>query len=137
MKEIIGKMHQHNKSKLPPKLVVNKKYLTLETETAKKLNELFTEIGRSFARKIPTLSKPLESFLKKNSPTLPERCLTINKLKNTFFSLKMNKSTGADKISFNVIKNCFGELSDILRYDFDLIYPCKQGYFRILQRLQK
>ena len=32
----------------------------------------------------------------------------------------MNKSTGPDKISFNVIKNCFGELSDILRYVFDL-----------------
>ena len=32
----------------------------------------------------------------------------------------MSKSTGADEISFNVIKNCFGELSDILRYVFDL-----------------
>ena len=32
----------------------------------------------------------------------------------------MNKSTGADEIYFNVIKNCFGELSDILRYVFDL-----------------
>ena len=28
--------------------------------------------------------------------------------------------TGADKTSFNVIKNCFGELSDILTYAFDL-----------------
>ena len=32
----------------------------------------------------------------------------------------MNKSVGADEISFNVIKNCFGELSDILRHIFDL-----------------
>ena len=32
----------------------------------------------------------------------------------------MNKSTGADEISFNVIKNCLGELSDILRHVFDL-----------------
>ena len=32
----------------------------------------------------------------------------------------MNKSTGADEISFNVIKNCFGELSDMVRYVFDL-----------------
>ena len=32
----------------------------------------------------------------------------------------MNKSTGADKISFNVIKNCFGELSDTLKHVFDL-----------------
>ena len=34
----------------------------------------------------------------------------------------MNKSTGADEISFNLIKNCFGELSDILRYVFDLSF---------------
>ena len=34
----------------------------------------------------------------------------------------MNKSTGAHEISLNVIKNCFGELSDILRYVFDLSF---------------
>ena len=45
MKEIIRKTHQHNKSKLPRKLFVDKKYITLETEIAKKFNELFTEIG--------------------------------------------------------------------------------------------
>ena len=32
----------------------------------------------------------------------------------------MNKSTGGDKKYFNVNKKCFGELSDILRYVFDL-----------------
>ena len=30
----------------------------------------------------------------------------------------MNKSIGADEISFNVIKNCFGELIDILKFVF-------------------
>ena len=122
MKGIIGKMHQHNNSKLPRKLFVDKKYITLETEIAKKFNEFFIEIGPSLARKIPTPSKPFESFLKKttkkNSTTLTERCIAINELKDTFFSLKMSKSTGADEISFNMIKNCFGELSDILRYIF-------------------
>ena len=33
MKEILGKMHQHDKSKLPRKRFVVKKYSTLETET--------------------------------------------------------------------------------------------------------
>ena len=32
----------------------------------------------------------------------------------------MKKNTSADQISFNVIKNSFGELSDILRYVFNL-----------------
>ena len=71
-------------------------------------------------RKILSPSKLFESFLKRTSTTLPERYFTINELKDASFSLKMNQSTGADKISFNVIKNGFGELSGILRYDFDL-----------------
>ena len=61
MKEIIRKMNQHNKSKLPCKLFVDKKYITLETEIAKKFNGFFTEIGPSLARKILTVS-PLKDF---------------------------------------------------------------------------
>ena len=120
MKEIAGKMDQHSKSKLPCKLFVDKKYIKLKAEVAEKYNEFFTEIGPSLTRKIPTPSKPFEGFLEKASTTSPEKCLTINELKDTFFSLKMNKSTGADEISFNVIKNCFGKLNDIMKYVFDL-----------------
>ena len=39
----------------------------------------------------------------------------------------MNKSTGADEISFNVIKNRFRELSDILKYVFD--FSLQRGIF--------
>ena len=38
MIEILGKMHQHNTSKLPRRLFVDKKYVTLETEIAKNFN---------------------------------------------------------------------------------------------------
>ena len=38
MKEIISTMHQQNKSNLPRKLFFDKKYITLETKIAKKLN---------------------------------------------------------------------------------------------------
>ena len=120
MKEITGKMHRHSKSKLPRKLFVDNKYITLEKEIAKRFNEVFSEIGSFLARQIRTSSKPFESFLKKASTILPEKCLTINELKDVFFSLKMNKSIGADEISFNVIKNCFRELRKILRYVFNL-----------------
>ena len=43
------------------------------------------------------------------------------RIKGCFFlkNKSMNKSTSADEISFNVMKNCFEELSDILRYVFD------------------
>ena len=37
----------------------------------------------------------------------------------SFFSLKTNKSGGADEINFNAIKHCFGELCGLLTYLFD------------------
>ena len=120
MKEMIGKVHQHNKSKILCKLFVDKRYTTLETEITKMFHEFFTEIGPSLTRKTPDPSKPFESFLKRASTTLPERCLTINALTDAFFSLKINKSIDADEISFSVIKNCFEKLIDILRHVFDL-----------------
>ena len=118
MEEIISKMHQRNESKLPRKHFVDKNYIILETEIAKKLNEFLTEIVPFLASEISTLSKPIERLLKKPSTTLPERYLNTNDLKDPFFSLKMNKSTGADEIPFNVLEYCFGELIDILRYVF-------------------
>ena len=51
--------------------------------------------------------------MKNPSIPLPDRCPTINELMDAVFYLKINKRTGIDKISFNVIKNCFEELSDL------------------------
>ena len=48
---------------------------------------------------------PFKSFLKRVNTTLPSQSL-----KDASFSLKTNKSPGADKINFNVIKHCFEEL---------------------------
>ena len=50
---------------------------------------------------------------------MPSQSLSINELKDAFFSLKANKSPGADEITFNVIKHCFGELYGSLKYLFD------------------
>ena len=44
--------------------------------------------------------------------------LSINELKNDFFSLKINKSPGHDGVSFNV-NECFGELCERLKYLFN------------------
>ena len=46
--------------------------------------------------------------------------LSINELKDAFFSIKINKSPGHDEVSFNVIKKCFGELCEPLKYLFNL-----------------
>ena len=46
--------------------------------------------------------------------------LTINELKDAFFSLKINKSSGVEDVSFNIIKKCFGVLCEPLIYLFQL-----------------
>ena len=40
----------------------------------------------------------------------PGKAVSINKLKEAFFSLKINKSAGHDGIDFKIIKRCFGTL---------------------------
>ena len=45
--------------------------------------------------------------------------LSINELKDAFFSLKINKSPGHDGVSFNVIRKCFGELCEPSKYLFN------------------
>ena len=62
------------------------------------------------ANKIPNASKLFDFYITK----------LITELKNAFFSLKINKSPGNDGVSFNVIKKCFGELCEPLKYLFNL-----------------
>ena len=68
---------------------------------------------------------------------MPTDSLTINEVKEAFFSLKINKSPVCNEISFNVIKNCFSELSMPLKYLFDMsleseIFPNKLEIARVI-----
>ena len=38
---------------------------------------------------------------------MDSKFLLINELKEAFFSLTINKSSGVDNLSFNIIKKCF------------------------------
>ena len=47
--------------------------------------------------------------------------LSMNELKDAFFSLKINKSPGYYDISFKVLKKCFSSLCEpLLKYLFNL-----------------
>ena len=46
--------------------------------------------------------------------------LSINKLKDALFLLKINKSSGVDDVSFNINQKCFGLLCEPLIYLFQL-----------------
>ena len=64
---------------------------------------------------------------------MPSQSLSANVLKDAFFSLKTNKSPGADEINFNVIKQCSGELCGPLKYLFDL--SLQRGVFPDLMKI--
>ena len=46
--------------------------------------------------------------------------LSVNELKDAFFSLKINKSPGHNGVSFNVVKKCFRGLRESLKYLFNI-----------------
>ena len=61
------------------------------------------------SQKISQALKFFESYIKRVNPEMENKSLTVNELKEAFFSLKTNKSTGYDDISFNIVKNWVGE----------------------------
>ena len=44
---------------------------------------------------------------------MEKNLLSINKLKEVFFSLETNKRLGYDDVNFNIVKKCFGEINDL------------------------
>ena len=121
MKELIGKV-KIKKSSLPFKIVIDKTEILGEKNIAYEFNNFFTDIGLKLAKKIPESSQPFESYMKKVNSEMENKPLSINELKDAFFSLKINKSTGHDDISYNVVSKCFGELCTPLKHIFDLSF---------------
>ena len=128
MKEIIGKAKYSKKPSFPQKLKIGNNMKTGENEIANKFNKCFADVGSSLAKNIPKPWIPFESFLKRVNTTMPDQSLSANELKDAFFSLKTNKSPGADETNFNIIKHCVGELCGPLKYLF--VYHDKVGYFQ-------
>ena len=96
------------------------KDITDEELIAKSFNKYFAETGSKLAKNIQISSINFESFMKTCDTTQAESAFTINELKDSFFSLKINKSPGYDEISFNVVKNYFGPLLKPLMFIFNL-----------------
>ena len=119
MKEILGKCTSKF-STLLTKITVNKTDIFDIKKIADEFNKFFTNIGTDLANKIPNASKRFDFYITKVNTSMESQPLSINELKDAFFSLKINKSPGHDGVSFNVIKKCFGELCEPLKYLFNL-----------------
>ena len=88
------------------------------------------------AKQIPKSKFSFESYLVKTSATMQHKSVSINQLRDAFFSLKLNKSPGYDEIRFNVVKKCFSELCEPLKYVFSLsietgVFPDKLEIARV------
>ena len=119
IKECIGKK-KYNHENFPKKLVINNKDITNVDLIAENFNKYFSDIGPKLAKNIEVSSIDFRSYIKEHESVQSECDLTVNELKEAFFSLKINKSSGYDGISFNVVKNCFGPLIKPLMYIFNL-----------------
>ena len=53
---------------------------------------------------MPKPSKIFETYINKVNVKMDSKTLSMNKLKDDFFSLKVNKSSGVAGINFNVMK---------------------------------
>ena len=123
MKELIGKIRLKS-SNLPRRITVNEIDIFHKCKIANEFNAFFTNIGSKLACKIPNASTTFESYINKPDSIMKIKRLSMNELKDAFFSLKINKSPGYDDISFNVVKKCFSSLCEPLavcvKYLFNL-----------------
>ena len=135
MKELIGKA-RNTESSLPIKLVIEKEVTKIK-DIAEGFNSFFTNVGRNLAKKVPNSSNSFTNFLNQTHSIMKKNSLSINELKETFFSLKTNKSPGYDDINFNVVKKCFGEINEPLKHLFNLslengIFPEKMKIAKVI-----
>ena len=107
VKDIIGKSNIKS-TNLPRKLAVNKANVYNKRKIADAFNDFFTNIGQKLSSKIPKSSKTFKAYINKVNVIMESKPLLINELKDAFFSLKLNKRSGVDDVSFNIIKKCFG-----------------------------
>ena len=102
MKDIIRKA-KIKSTNLPCKLTINRVDVYNKLEIADAFNDFFTNIGQKLANQIPKSSKTFETYINKANVIMESKPLLISELKDAFFQLKINKSSGVDDVSFNII----------------------------------
>ena len=90
MKEVIGKARQAQPL-LPSKFIVNKAELNEDKWIANEFNNFFIDIGLELAKEIPRPARSFESNVQISNSKMPTRPISVNELKNDFFSIKTNK----------------------------------------------
>ena len=121
MKEVISKARK-TQPLLTSKTIVNSTEINKDKRIANEFNNFFIDIGPELAKEIPRTARSFKSYVPKSNSTMLTGPISVNKLKNAFFSTKTNKCPGNDEINSNVIRSCFGELYEPLQYLFNLSF---------------
>ena len=110
MKDIIGKS-KIKSTNLPHKLTINKVDVYNKLEIAGAFNDFFTNIGQKLASQIPKSSKTFETYINKVN-IMNSKPLSMNELKDAFFSLKINESSDARAGRVvGILTKCVGKIS--------------------------
>ena len=75
-------------STLPRNIVINKDVIYEEKHIANAFNNFFFNIGPKLADDIPTATRFFENYVQNTNETIKEEPITINELKDAFFSSK-------------------------------------------------
>ena len=134
MKDVIGKS-KIKSTNLPRKLAINKVDVYNKLGIDDVFNDFSTNIDQKLASQKPKSSKTFETHSNKVNAIIDSKPSSINELNDTFFSLKINKSSDVDDASFNIIKKCFRVLCEPLIYLFQL--SLEKGGISILFKILK
>ena len=106
------------KQNLPKKILLDEKIITKTKSIAENFNKYLFKLVQTWQK----TSKSFTECIKKHGTTQPEKVLSVNKIRDAFFSLKINESAGydSDDISFRVVRKCFGVLHKTLLHIFNL-----------------
>ena len=89
MKDIIGKSKIES-TNLPRKLTINKVNVYNKLEIVDTFNDFLTNMAQKLANQTPKSSKIFETYINKANVIMNSKPLSINELKDVFWSLKRN-----------------------------------------------
>ena len=117
------------------KILTNNIEINEKKQISNKANNFFTDIGPELLKEIPEPARSFESYVPKSNTIIPTRPVSVNELKNDFFSIKTNNCPEYDEVNFNAIRSCFDEFCEL----YNIFLPClsKIVYFRTTKKNSK
>ena len=126
IKELIGKSGI-DKSSFPHKIVIDKTEIVGEIKIANKFNKFSINIGPKLTHKISQPLKHFESYMSKVNSEMENKPITVNELKEAFYSLKLIKVQVMTTLVIMLSKIVSG--SCVNHYYIYLIYHLQVEYF--------